>query len=132
MAIAKLDVPPEIHKATTSITMASGVTGLVTALLLGLLQWRIIWSTNHGTTFMDWSPYPEYLALSLNWWVPISLTIVGASVYLTTHTKRSSILKIGLGLNGVSCVGLMGLALWVFTVLLPGGYEMVWWLHWAG
>ena len=77
VAVPDLIVRSEMRRATSAVTLASGIAGLIIAVLLGLLQWRIIWLANHGTMFIDWSPYPEFLAMSLNWWVPISLIIIG-------------------------------------------------------
>src|SRR5258705_11056536 len=66
--------------------------------LPGTLHWRTMWIQNHPSPegiMIDWSPYPEYLAAALNWWVPFSDLICGVSLFLTKHSKRPGALIAG-------------------------------------
>jgi hypothetical protein len=78
---------------------------------------------------MDWSPYPEYLAMAMNWWIPVSVLICSASVYLARQSRRPGILILGWCLHAVSATFLVSLGLWVFTGPLAGAGG-TWWMWW--
>jgi hypothetical protein len=132
------DAHCRILKSIPSLTLVSGLAGLLFALLLGLLQWRIIWLHDHPfhngdfETAIDWSPYPEFLALALNWWVPISILIMGTGIYHAGLRRRSLALNAGRCLHVLSMIGLVILGWWVFTIALPTGSREVWWMWWTG
>jgi hypothetical protein len=119
-----------MRKSVPMVTLASGVIGLLIMAFLGLLQWRLISDHNRGIMHFDWSPYPEFLAMALNWWVPLSVLICGASVYLATQRMRSPALIVGWCLHATSTIGMIGLELWVFAVPLQGESSGVWWMLW--
>jgi len=72
-----------MRKSRSIFTFASGLLGLLLATLLGLLQWRILSLDDQPSRgafgLIDWHPYPELLAMALNWWIPLSLLICGAA-----------------------------------------------------
>jgi hypothetical protein len=110
-----------MKKAIPSLMLWSGFLGLFVAACLGLFLWRIIWIGNHPLpeegSMMDWSPYPEYLAAALNWWVPFSVLICGVSVFLTRHSKRRRALIVGWWSHAISATGLVSLGLWFSRLL---------------
>jgi hypothetical protein len=79
---------------------------------------------------MDWSPYPEILSAALNWWVPFSVLLCGVSLFLTRHSERRGALIAGWYLHAISSIGLVTFGLWVFTVILVGERNGVWWMFW--
>jgi hypothetical protein len=126
---------PVIKKWIPLLTSITAIIGLLWALCLGALQWRIIWIANNpgpnAVGLIDWNPYPEFLIMTLNWWTPFAALICAVSARLTKKSKRSAVLKIGWALHALSAFSLLGLAVWVFTVPLPGGLSQVWWLWFA-
>jgi hypothetical protein len=122
-----------MRKALPSLMLWSGLMGVAIAVCLGLFQWRILWMQNHpppdGGFMIDWNPYPQFLALALNWWVPFSVVIVCVSIFSHKHTTRRAALILGWCSHALSTIGLMGLGLWVFTGPLGGG-SGVWWMDW--
>jgi hypothetical protein len=123
-----------MRKAIPTLIFWSGLLGLAVAACLGLLQWRIIWKENRaaieGGFLIDWSPYPNYLTAAMNWWVPFSVLICAVSLFLTLHSKRRVALVLGWCFHAISTIGLVSLALWVFSVPLEGAASGVWWMYW--
>jgi hypothetical protein len=121
-----------MRKAIKSLMLPSGFIGLLIAVSLALFQWRILWQQNHlppGGLMLDWSPYDNFLADALNWWVPFSILLCGASVLVATKYKPCKALFCAWCLHAVSISCLVSLGLWVFTVPLPRG-GAVWWMLW--
>ena len=134
LIVGQLMVRSRMRSSTPLLTLISGVVGTLIAVLFGLLQWRLIWLENHpsryGGFLVDWSPYPEWLTIALNWWGPVSLVILGSALYVAARFRGSPSLIVGCCLHTGSVVGLVSLGAWLFGTALPGEYCGVWWMWW--
>lgn len=120
-----------MRKLISSATLTSGIAGTIFAVFFGFFQLRIVWATHHGggLMLMDWSPYIFYLMLALNWWIPLSLMVMGATMCFAEWRPWSGAFAIGWCLHAWSAVFLVGLGMWVFTGPLEGA-RGAWWMWW--
>jgi len=123
-----------MNRTISSFVLWTGLVGLIVAACLGLWHWRIIWEESHPSPevglMIDLNPYPELLAAALNWWVPFSVLLCGVSLIPTRRSKWHRALVVGLVSHAISSIVLVTLALWLFTVFLPGQRTGVWWIYW--
>ena len=132
-AIAELlSLGGTMRKAIISLLLPSSFIGFLIAVSLGLFQWQILWQQNHlppGSIVLDWNPYDHFLAIALNWWVPFSILLCVASVFVVMKRTPCKGIICAWCLHAVSIGGLVSLGVWVSTVPLPLG-GAVWWMLW--
>lgn len=120
-----------MRKAIPALFLWFALFGLALAACLAAWQWRLVWVENHpsiaGSITLDWEPYPGLLNMALNWWVPFSILICGAFLFLNNQSLRRFLLVLGWCSHAVSTISLVVLGRWVFTVPLPGA-SGVWWM----